>query len=171
MLRFAHSKGLLHSDVKPKNIMVQRNSGRPDKLFLTDFGMAKSYLRDDDNSRHVSDAYVGFYGTPHFASPRAHEGRRQSRRDDLKSLTYMLVYLANGSLPWGHLDRMSDIHHLKRETLLSDLCSGIPGLRDFALNVWRLSFEERPDYRSLSQILHNALIRLRGSTSVRYDWE
>ena len=88
-------------------------------MYVIDFGLAKEYRTGKAKKRtpphdsavavtHVCAAHAdipystknGFHGTPRYASIHAHQGVAPSRRDDLESLGYVLVYLLRGSLPW-----------------------------------------------------------------------
>ncbi|CAN8072913.1 unnamed protein product [Agarophyton chilense] len=169
MLQYIHSKGVLHGDVKPSNIMLSKQQGRLARFYLVDFGCSHSYV-SGHGSQHISDSIYSFYGTHLFASPRAHAEKVQSRRDDLKSLAYVLVYLVKGTLPWKRLG-VSDMGHMKNDISIESLCSGTWGLKEYATQVWKLSFAEKPDYASLMTILDSALIRLKRTNRIRYDWE
>ena len=104
-----HSQGIVYRDVKPENICVGIRN--PNKIFLVDFGLAKHFMKKvtDEKERtkmvHIplSDGH-SLIGTPRYASVNSHMGLEQSRRDDLESLVYVIVYLLNGSLPWCGLD-------------------------------------------------------------------
>ena len=86
-----HETGFIHRDIKPDNIMV--GLGQDSSIIhLADFGMAKVYR--DKKRNHVEKlTEMGFVGTRLFASPNAHAMITQSRRDDLISLGYCIVYL------------------------------------------------------------------------------
>ncbi len=95
-LKALHTRGYAYRDVKPDNFVVSPDG----MLYLLDFGLAKNLYGEDGTHVALECNRSIFLGTPRFASLRSHQGVRQSRRDDIESLGYMLVYLVNGHLPW-----------------------------------------------------------------------
>jgi serine/threonine protein kinase len=91
----------VHGDVKPENFLLgQPGTPRSNKLYLVDFGLAQKWR--DTRASHVKydQRPDDFRGTIRYASVHAHLGRTPSRRDDLESLAYTLLFLLNGRLPW-----------------------------------------------------------------------
>jgi serine/threonine protein kinase len=102
ILESMHSKGYVHGDVKPENFLLgQPGTPQEKKLFLVDLGLATKW-KDTATGQHVEydQRPDAFRGTVRYASAHAHLGRTASRRDDLESLAYTLVFLHRGRLPW-----------------------------------------------------------------------
>lgn len=108
-LRDLHDFGFLHRDIKPENFLVPYGK-RPGPITLVDMGMCKRYF-DPATKQHVPmQRGDSFQGTLRFASIQQHLFLRQSRRDDLQSFAYMLIYFWYGTLPWQGLQPRVDAH-------------------------------------------------------------
>ncbi|KAI3935156.1 hypothetical protein MKW92_005626 [Papaver armeniacum] len=102
ILEKMHARGYVHGDVKPENFLLgQPSTAQEKKLFLVDLGLATKW-RDGASGQHVEydQRPDVFRGTVRYASVHAHLGRTASRRDDLESLAYTLIFLHKGRLPW-----------------------------------------------------------------------
>lgn len=155
-----HNRGILHRDIKPENLLVHQN-----KLHLIDFGLSKKFL-DESNAHIPRLENKQFRGTLRYASTNMHQGIENTRRDDLESLGYVLIYLAKGSLPWQGLkiksgDRAQAIAKIKMKTQLKALCSGLPmEFVEFMRGIKNLGFAEEPDYVGYMQLFGRILQRV-----------
>ncbi|XBI18989.1 hypothetical protein VPH35_060627 [Triticum aestivum] len=152
ILEKVHSKGYVHGDVKPENFLLGP-PGTPEekKLFLVDLGLATKW-KDRSTGHHVEyDQRPDiFRGTVRYASVHAHLGRIGSRRDDLESLAYTLVFLLRGRLPWqGYQGENKGFLVCKKKMCTSpeSLCSFCPQpFKEFVEYVVNLKFDEEPNY-------------------------
>ncbi|KAG2114335.1 kinase-like domain-containing protein [Suillus discolor] len=124
-LEYIHSRNYIHGDIKPQNVLVGLGSLRH-TTFIIDFGITKTYW-NATTSDHIPFCHGrSLSGTPGFASINNHLGVEPGRRDDLESLTYMLIYFLRGSLPWLTSDdeKLSSSTILKRKacTTIADIC-------------------------------------------------
>ncbi|KAF8696391.1 hypothetical protein HU200_037302 [Digitaria exilis] len=151
ILEKVHSKGYVHGDIKPENFLLG-TPGTPEekKLFLVDLGLATKWR--DSSGLHVDydQRPDVFRGTVRYASVHAHLGRIGSRRDDLESLAYTLVFLLRGRLPWqGYQGENKGflVSKKKMATSPESLCSFCPQpFREFVEYVVNLKFDEEPNY-------------------------
>ncbi|KAJ1388745.1 Serine/threonine-protein kinase, active site [Sesbania bispinosa] len=152
ILEKMHSRGYVHGDVKPENFLLGA-PGTPDekKLFLVDLGLATKW-RDSTTGLHVEydQRPDVFRGTVRYASVHAHLGRTSSRRDDLESLAYTLIFLLRGRLPWQGFQGDNKgflVCKKKMGTSPDVLCSFCPQpFKLFVEHVVNLKFDEEPNY-------------------------
>lgn len=175
-LEYIHSKKFIHRDIKPENFLMGREK-RGHWLYIVDFGLAKKFI-DEKTGKHIKfKKHKSLTGTARYTSINSHMGFEQSRRDDLESLGYMIMYFNRGSLPWQGLraatkeqkyDKISD---KKMITSVDSLCKGFPQEFCIYLNyVKNLRFEEKPDYNFLRKIFHDLYVRQNFVMDNLYDW-
>ena len=100
VLEYAHSRNVIHCDVTPVNLLMGQEQQTLPLIYLVDYGLARVF-QDVHTSDHLPlTTGQPFVGTATFASVNTHKGITLSRRDDLESLSYVLLYLLRGSLPW-----------------------------------------------------------------------
>lgn len=177
LLEQLHTSGYIHRDIKPNNFLVGKD-GLQSQLFITDFGLSKKYINDDQ--KHISfKNNRSLIGTARYASVNMHMGMEPSRRDDLESVGYMLVYFLKGSLPWQgiknnikknkHADNIEAIGEVKMCTSLDKLCSDLPScFKDYLKYCRHLKFDEAPDYEYLRNLFRTDSLALK--TTPYYQW-
>ncbi|KAK6140905.1 hypothetical protein DH2020_025367 [Rehmannia glutinosa] len=149
ILEKLHSRGYVHGDVKPENFLLGP-PGTPDakKLFLVDLGLATRWC-DNSTGLHVDydQRPDVFRGTVRYASVHAHLGRTCSRRDDLESLAYALIFLLEAASLARAENKGFLVCKTKMATSPETLCCFCPApFRQFLEYVVNLKFDEEPSY-------------------------
>ncbi|CAL8085421.1 unnamed protein product [Orchesella dallaii] len=175
-VEYVHSKNYIHRDIKPGNFLMGVGK-KSHKVHLIDYGLAKRFRYRQTGDHIRCKTGKDLTGTPYFSSVNAHKGVQQSRRDDLESLGYTLVYLMKGYLPWQKIkaetnkQKLEKILEAKMSIPLAQLCDGIP--EEFAryLQDCRdMGFEEEPQYSYLSQHFRILLHSLDYENDYEFDW-
>jgi serine/threonine protein kinase len=151
-----HDAGFIHRDLKPANILV--DSG---KAFISDFGLAKSYLTTDGTHIQYTDQKPGLTGTLRYCARHTHDRIESARRDDLESLLYIMIYGVHGHLPWMSPPKRSreDVGVIKKTIRPSSLCAGeTQMLLPYATTVLNLNFYDRPNYSHLRKLLRDPVL-------------
>merc|ERR1712192_192617 len=181
-LEFMHSKCYIHRDIKPNNFLMGVDAQR-NTLSLIDLGLAKKFKESESKGSRGSGQHIGYredknpVGTSRYMSLNAHLGREQSRRDDMTSLGYVLIYFNRGSLPWQGMKAETNKEKrdaiAKKKISISEevLCRGLPVGFLLYLNYCKsLGFYERPDYKYLRQLFKDLFERLNYQYDEKYDW-
>ncbi|KAK2714808.1 casein kinase I-like isoform X2 [Artemia franciscana] len=174
-IEYIHSRCFIHRDIKPDNFLMGLGK-RGNLVYIIDFGLAKKFA--NANNDHIPyRENKNLTGTARYASIHTHVGIEQSRRDDLESLGYVLMYFNRGSLPWQGLraatkrQKYEIISEKKMSTSVDELCKGYPVEFATYLNYCRtLRFEEKPDYTYLRQLFRNLFLRQRFTYDYVFDW-
>jgi serine/threonine protein kinase len=177
ILEYIHNKHILHRDIKPDNFVMGANENNA-HLYILDFGLAKKYRSSKTLKQYPLIKKKKLTGTARYASIHALEELEQSRRDDLESVGYVLLYFLRGSLPWQGLkikskeDRYKKILDKKKETSSENLCKGFPEeFKEFVEYTRNLDYYEQPDYEMLRNKFFNLITKKLGETfDYIYDW-
>jgi hypothetical protein len=102
-------------------------------------------------------------GTTTYASLNNHRGVEHSRRDNLESLAYVLIYFLRGNLPWSGAKASTKKQHdkiIQMKLNSPNLLNGWPDEFSLFLNyTYTLPFESKPDYAYLRKLFHDLRIR------------
>lgn len=168
-----HQKDIIHRDLKPENFLISSDPS-DDFIYLVDFGLSKKFKAKGIHIPYKQS--VGLVGTARYASLNAHRGNDQSRRDDLESLGYILIYFLKGHLPWMNLiaNTKEEKHRLiiekKAKTSSAKLCEGVPFEFEQYLNYVRnLKFDEEPNYSFLKSLFRKVCAR--NNFEYGFDWQ
>ncbi|GJN27043.1 hypothetical protein PR202_gb15024 [Eleusine coracana subsp. coracana] len=165
-VEYMHSRGFLHRDIKPDNFLM--GLGRKANQVFIPVGCG-CYVIQMENKNLT--------GTARYASVNTHLGVEQSRRDDLESLGYVLMYFLRGSLPWQGLkagtkkQKYDRISEKKMLTPVEVLCKSYPPEFTSYFHYCRsLRFEDKPDYSFLKRLFRDLFIREGYQLDYVYDW-
>jgi len=171
-----HSRHLIHRDIKPANFVIGTGENSA-KVFCVDFGLSKRY-RHPKNLVHIPHRDGrSLTGTPRYASINNHLGIEQSRRDDLESIGYVLVYFLKGTLPWQGLKAKNAqkkyrlILEKKQQVSIAQLCQGCPSqFAEFLAYTRSLKFDAKPDIAYLRRMF-TELYHAQGCGSIQKYWD
>ena len=162
-VEWVHSKTLIHRDIKPENFLLGSNN--PNIIYLTGFGLCTKYC-SSKSGKHIMPGFRGtFSGTIKYSSANAQRGNQLSRRDDLESLGYTILYFMKGGLPWMNLNQNINekeayikTYSMKKFMPVERLCKGAPSeMQDYFRYIRQLKFKEEPNYDYLRNLFVNLL--------------
>ena len=176
ILKYIHDKHIIHRDIKPDNFAMGRNEAN-DTLYLIDFGLAKKFRSSRTLKQYPLIKRKSLTGTARYASINALQGYEQSRRDDLESAGYVLMYFLRGDLPWqnikikGKKDKYAKICNKKKEISSQELGKNFP--EEFAeiLDYFKnLGYTENPNYEMCYKKMEIVLEKQKLKFDFIYDW-
>jgi protein kinase-like protein len=135
----AHARGLVHRDVKPANVLVERMRDGREHAYLTDFGLAKSMAS-------LSGATVPgrFIGTPDFVSPEQIRGEPVDARTDVYALGCLLYRALTGSVPYPSDEPLAKLYAHLDDRPPPSVRELIPELSEALDMVVRRAMAKRP---------------------------
>ena len=159
--------GYIYNDIKPDNFLIGLN--QTNMIYLIDMGNAKPfriYNFTTNKVEHIpyKDNISPITNITRFSSINHQMGIETSRRDDLESLGYMLIYFANGSLPWkggsksNSEDKFNQMLEKKMSIPIEVYCKELPiEFSIYMSYVQNLRFNEKPDYNYLKNLFAKLL--------------
>ena len=175
-IEWVHSKEIIYRDVKPENFLFGKIN--PEILYMIDFGLCRKYI-NINTGKHITPKNIGkFTGTSRYASVYAMAGNEQSRRDDIESIGYLLVFLMKTRLPWqgiqgnSHKECYQKLYLMKKYMPIEKLCNGLPKeMIEYLKIAKNLRFEQEPNYNYLKHLFKNILTKLCPSPSnYKFSW-
>ena len=126
----AHAAGLVHRDVKPANMLIDTRPGRPDHVYLSDFGLSKGAL----SSVGLTGSGL-FLGTPDYVSPEQIDGRTVDGRADQYALACAAFEMLSGQPPFArdHGIAVIHAHATQPPPALTERRPGLPAAVDAVL--------------------------------------
>ncbi len=137
----AHAAGLVHRDVKPANMLVDAGPGRPEHVYLSDFGLARGVLSSSGLTRAGQ-----FLGTPEYAAPEQITGGAVDGRADQYGLACVAHTLLTGSPPFKRTLPMAVLYaHVSQPPPQVTVVR--PDLSGVVDQVLAMALAKAPEYR------------------------
>lgn len=175
-IEFFHSREYIHRDIKPENFLIG-NDDKYNIIHMIKFGSSKRYIDPITRKHSEFKDRRGLSGTARYASINAHLGIEPSRRDDVESLGYVLVYFMKSRLPWQGLrgktkiERYKKIVDVKIRTDLDHLCTTLPPqIKQFLQHTRDLRFEDKPDYNLLRGLIRDIILQEGFTNDDPFQW-
>lgn len=175
-LKELHAKFFLHPDMKPENFVIGQK-GKERTIYLIDFGLSRKYINERTLEHIPLKDKRPILGTVRYISINTHLGFEQSRRDDLESLSYIMIYFIMGELPWQCIksktkkEKYDKILLKKKETVPNEICKFLPEeIKLFFSHILQLDFTDRPDYAYLTSLLDKLMSKYGYSNDLQFDW-
>ena len=174
-IEWIHKNYIIHRDIKPDNFLFDLKD--PRIIYLIDFGLSKKY-RSKRTLKHIKNSYVNkVVGTIRYASVNSMKGFEMSRRDDLESFYYMIIFFLLKNLPWQNIkgktlgEKYLEIFEKKREFNIDDYKMIIPNeiIKMFKY-VKNLKFDEEPNYFMVKNSFRSILYSMGHSELDTFSW-
>ena len=145
-LAAAHGEGVAHRDLKPQNVLVDKE----DHIYVSDFGLARSFEEGAVGMTRTG----AFLGTPRYMSPEQVEGKPADQRSDLYAYGLLLYEMATGDVPFTGESTLQVMYQRIKEKPANPK-SLSPELPDWFAKVTMRCLEKDPAsrYQSASEIL------------------
>jgi len=176
-LEYIHSKNVVHRDIKPANFVIGKSD--PNVIYLIDFGLSRKF-RSSRTGKHIKFNNLKLtYGSLRYLSINGNKGYEQSRRDDLESLGYMIIFLVTGNLPWidgenidiNIVKKYLLIYKIKKKISTEKLCEGLPEEMMKYMDYCKgLYFEQDPNYDYLRSLFETILIKNKLKNDLKFCW-
>ena len=160
VLASLHSHGYVHCDVKPDNIMLTRER----TVVLIDFGLAHKFV--DESGTHMPEQKVRtFKGTWMYSSKNSVQRLRQTRRDDLESLLYVVMRLCGVRMPWmppnvtpNKKNFFKEMGLKKRNMSDAEIQRRLPErFRALYMEIRTIGYATKPDYEKICKYYEDLL--------------
>ena len=172
-LQYIHSKYIIHRNINPSNFLI--GTKNPSLIYMIDFAYAKKY-RSSRTGNHIKFRLnQKINGQISYISANAMRGGEQSRKDDLESFGYMIIYLLKGFLPWKEFENNKNkfikIYELKNKISSARLCRYLPDeIKILFEYTKKLSFEQEPNYEYLRGLFKDILIKMEKINDNIFFW-
>lgn len=152
IIEHIHSNFVIHRDIKPENIMVNSLN----EPVIIDFGLS-CFFYSSDGEHIKNNTITGVVGTHKYCSIHVNKLNTPSRRDDIISISYILIFLLFKQLPW---DNIPEPNYIDRKSIeyINALCEMHPKsdfLKNFFNYIYNINFDDMPEYAFIYSTFDN----------------